>query len=74
MEVDRTALWILMGAFSATGVTLAIRAQLRAAPPVGRLARAGRLAGAVLTGVGLGLSAALAMLVLAALMHGLRGL
>jgi hypothetical protein len=66
MTVNRTALWIVMALCSMAGVAAMVPARVRQAPSEGRLRRIGIVCGAVLDGVGIGLTAALLVLVTAA--------
>jgi hypothetical protein len=66
MVVDRSALWIVMGLCSITGVVVMVHMKLRTAPPQGRLRRVGTVLGAMLDGVGVGLTVALIILLTAA--------
>jgi len=66
MVVDRTALWFVMGLCSVAGVVVMVQTKLRTTPPQGRFRRVGTLLGAMLEGVGVGLTVALMMLLTAA--------
>jgi len=66
MVVDRTALWIVMGLCSMAGVVVMVQTKLRTARPQGRLRQVGVVLGAMLDGVGVGLTVALIMLLTAA--------
>ena len=72
MNVDRTALWILMAVCAAVGVAVALRLEHRVVQGDRLLPRLGRYGGAVLTGMGGGLAVALAVLLVSMVWAQLR--
>ena len=74
MAVDRGALWIVMAICSAIGVVGMVLLRLRATAAESRLRRLGTVLSAVLDGVGIGLTAALVLLIAAAAVAWLRSL
>ena len=76
LTVDRELLWILIAASCAPAVIVAAATRLRAVRRAGRPRRLGYVGAAVdgvLTGVGIGLSVALVVLLVGAGMAALRG-
>jgi len=67
MAVQRTALWILMGACSLVAVAISIRRKRSAGCPESAVRRVGGYLSAIMDGLGIGLSAALLILLASAL-------
>ena len=67
MAVQRTALWILMGACSLVAVAVSVGRERSAERPASTVRRVGRYLGAIMDGLGVGLSAALLILLASAL-------
>jgi hypothetical protein len=73
LVVHDTAAWLLLAVCSLAGVVQSVGARLRAGGgEIGRLARVGGFADAVLTGLGVGMGAASIVLIAAAIIARLQ--